>query len=275
LPSRSPGLAAAERRYIDATPTSRALFERAQGVLPAGIGRAGLPFFIHPFFVDRADGAYLYDVDGRAILDMWNGASSLPLGHRHPQVVTAMQAQLDKGLGFGAPAEAELILAERIKARIPSMEHVRFTSSGTEATMFAIRLARAFTGRQLIARMGNSYHGTHDMLMSGTIPRSKGLDLGDRRTDEKGFDVAESRLTNETHGLEAKRFCRRHQDPVRKHVALDASNDGLGPRDILFADLESLTRMEPILSIGSSTTAELLSPNPGISLIDLFSYSWM
>lgn len=167
MSNHPPEFAAAERRYLARTAKSRDLFQRAQDVLPAGVGRASIPFFHHPIFIDHVDGAYLHDVDGNAMLDMWNGASSLPLGHRHPAVMAAVQAQLDRGLGFGAPAEAELILAERIKARFPSMERVRFTSSGTEATMFAIRLARGYTGKQLIARMTSSYHGTHDMLMSG------------------------------------------------------------------------------------------------------------
>lgn len=178
MAAHPPSFAAAERRYIEATPKSRALFERAGSVLPAGVGRASIPFFHHPVFVERAEGAYLHDVDGRSLLDMWNGASSLPLGHAHPNVMAAMRAQLDRGLGFGMPAEIETVLAERIKERVPSMERIRFTSSGTEATMFAIRLARAFTGRQLVARMGSSYHGTHDMLMSGAGAALGGTWLG-------------------------------------------------------------------------------------------------
>lgn len=178
MPDHPASFAAAEQRHLVATPRSRALFQRARKVLPAGIGRASIPYFHHPIFIERAEGAYLYDADGRALLDMWNGASSLPLGHTHPQVMAAVQAQLAKGLGFGAPAEPELELAEAIQARIPSMERVRFTSSGTEATMFAIRLARAYTGKVLIARMGKSYHGTHDMVMTGQGASLGGTWLG-------------------------------------------------------------------------------------------------
>lgn len=173
-----PSFAAAEERYLAATPRSRELFERAAKVLPGGVGRASIPFFHYPVFIERAEGAFLYDVDGRAVLDMWNGASSLPLGHSHPHVMAAVRAQLDKGLGFGAPAVIETELAEQIQERVPSMERIRFTASGTEATMFAIRLARAFTGRQLIARMASSYHGTHDMLMSGAGASIGGTWLG-------------------------------------------------------------------------------------------------
>lgn len=173
-----PAFAVAEKRYFDATPKSRALYERARSVLPHGIGRAGIPFLHYPLFIERADGAFLYDADGRAILDLWNAASSLPLGHAHPAVTAALRAQLDRGIGFGAPCNHELDLAEVLRSRIPSMERIRFTASGTEATMFAIRLARAFTGRQLTGRMGSSYHGTHDMMMTGAGASLGGTWLG-------------------------------------------------------------------------------------------------
>lgn len=168
----------AERRHLEATPRSRALFERARRVLPGGVGRASIPYFHHPIFIERAEGAYLHDADGRALLDMWNGASSLPLGHGHPHVMATVRDQLGNGLGFCAPAEPEVRLAELLVERVPAIEQVRFTSSGTEATMFAIRLARAFTGRKLVLRMGNSYHGTHDMLMSGAGASLGGTWLG-------------------------------------------------------------------------------------------------
>jgi glutamate-1-semialdehyde 2,1-aminomutase len=157
----------AEQRYFAATPKSRALYERAKSVLPNGIGRAGIPFIHYPVFVEHAAGQYLYDADGRQILDLWNAASSLPLGHSHPAVVGALQEQLSRGIGMGVPGAPEIVLAELLRARVPSMEKMRFTASGTEATMFAVRLARAFSGRQLMGRMGNSYHGTQDMMMTG------------------------------------------------------------------------------------------------------------
>jgi len=169
---------AAERRYLAATPRSAELFARAAKVLPAGVGRASIPFFHQPIFVERAQGAYLHDVDGRRLLDMCNGSSSLPLGHAHPHVIDAVRAQLERSLGFGMPAEGEVTLAEMLIERIPALDQVRFTSSGTEATMFALRLARAFTGRKLVLRMGNSYHGTHDMMMSGAGASLGGTWLG-------------------------------------------------------------------------------------------------
>lgn len=172
------GFAAAERRYMAATPASRALFERARAVLPGGIGRASIPFFHHPIFIERASGAWLHDADGRALLDLFNGSSALPLGHAHPAVMAAVRAQADRGLGFCAPAEVEVRLAELIVERVPAIDKVRFTTSGTEATMYALRLARAFTGRRLVLRMGNSYHGTHDMLMSGEGASLGGTWLG-------------------------------------------------------------------------------------------------
>ncbi|MGE0383303.1 MAG: aspartate aminotransferase family protein [Gammaproteobacteria bacterium] len=161
------GMQRATRRYLDATPKSRALAARARARLPDGLSRNGQPFQQYPMFVERGAGAYLHDVDGRAVLDLSNGHSGLPLGHAHPLVMQAVREQLDRGLGFAVMEEREVELAERLCARIPGLERIRFTASGGEATMFALRLARAFTRRTLFARMEGSYHGMHDMMCSG------------------------------------------------------------------------------------------------------------
>ena len=157
----------ADQRFLDATPRSKALAGRAREHLPNGVSRSGLVFSHYPLFIERAKGQFLYDVDGRAILDFALAFSALPLGHANPKVLEAMRAQLDKGLAYGLMHESEVELAALLHERVPSMERVRFTSSGTEATMFAVRLARAFTGRTRFARMEGSYHGTHDMMCSG------------------------------------------------------------------------------------------------------------
>ena len=168
----------AEQRYFAATSNSRALYAQAQELLPNGIGRAGIPFLHYPVFIQRAQGQYLYDADGRQILDLWNAASSLPLGHAHPAVMAAVAEQMQNGLGIGMPGTPELELATLLRARVPSMERMRFTASGTEATMYAVRLARAFTGRLKLGRMGNSYHGTQDTMMSGAGSTLGGTWLG-------------------------------------------------------------------------------------------------
>lgn len=156
-----------EQRYRDATPRSRELFEEARGFMPAGVSRGSLPTTHHPTFVERAEGKHLVDVDGNVLVDLWYGASSMPLGHNHPAIVAAVTAQVARGLGFGAMSRAEVEFARLLSERVPSIERSRLTMSGTEATMFAVRIARAYTGRAKFVRMEGSYHGTHDMMMSG------------------------------------------------------------------------------------------------------------
>ena len=164
---KTDGMEKARKRYFAATPKSRELADIARDYLPDGVSRTGLVFSHYPPFIERAEGQFLYDVDGNKILDMANGFSSLPLGHSHPKIIEAIKGQIDKGLGHGLMSEPELKLASLIKKRIPSMEKLRFTASGTEATMFAMRVARAFSGKTTFARMEGSYHGLHDMMCTG------------------------------------------------------------------------------------------------------------
>ncbi len=154
--------------YLSRTPRSRALFERATATMPGGSTRTTVFFPPYaPYMVD-GDGLSITDLDGNVYRDFLCNYTSLILGHRHPAVIAAVQAQLARGTAFGAPTEAEVELAEELTHRIPSIERIRFANSGTEATMLAIRAARAFTGRALIARFERSYHGTHDQVMAGT-----------------------------------------------------------------------------------------------------------
>lgn len=156
-----------ERRYIAATPRSRQLFEQARQLIPAGVSRGSLPAKPHPIFIERAEGKHLVDVDGNVLVDFWYGASSLPLGHNHPAIEAAVANQVARGLGFGEMSAAEVAFAQELSRRVPSIERSRLVMSGTEATMFAVRLARAYTGRTLFGRMEGSYHGSHDMMCSG------------------------------------------------------------------------------------------------------------
>ena len=155
--------------YLARTPRSRALFERATGVAARWLDPDdrlhGAVSALHRVRV-RACG--IRDVDGNDYRDFLGNYTSLILGHAHPAVVAAVEAQVRRGSAFAAPTETEVELAEEIRRRVPSIERLRFTSSGTEATMFAIRAARAFTGRPLMAKFERSYHGTHDGVMAGT-----------------------------------------------------------------------------------------------------------
>jgi glutamate-1-semialdehyde 2,1-aminomutase len=150
--------------------TSRndALFERAQQSIPGGVNspvRAFRAVGGTPPFFERAEGAYLWDADGKRYIDYVGSWGPMVLGHTHPQVVQAVQQAAARALSFGAPTEAEIELAELIIRLVPSIERVRLVSSGTEATMTAIRLARGFTGRSLIVKFEGCYHGHADALL--------------------------------------------------------------------------------------------------------------
>lgn len=151
-------------RYAEATPTSRALFERAARVLPAGVSYAIRDVSPHPFYVDRASGARLTDVDGNVYTDYWSGHGALLLGHAPACVVEAVLRQAERGAHYGFSHALEVELAELVTAMMPAAEMVRYTSSGTEANMYAVGLARAHTGRTKIAKVEGGWHGGYDAL---------------------------------------------------------------------------------------------------------------
>ncbi len=145
-----------------------ALFERACQHIPGGVNspvRAFRSTGGTPRFIARAQGPYLWDADGQRYIDYIGSWGPAILGHAHPKVVAAVQRAAQDGLSFGAPTEAEVQLAEMISARMPSMEKLRLVSSGTEATMSAIRLARGATGRNKIIKFEGCYHGHADSLL--------------------------------------------------------------------------------------------------------------
>ena len=147
---------------------SIALFDRARRVIPGGVNspvRAFRAVGGTPRFIARGAGAHLYDADGRRYLDFVNSWGALILGHAHRDVVTAIVDASQRGTTFGAPCAGEVELAERVTAAYPGLEQVRFVSSGTEAVMSAIRVARAFTGRDLIVKFAGCYHGHADHLL--------------------------------------------------------------------------------------------------------------
>jgi glutamate-1-semialdehyde 2,1-aminomutase len=151
-----------EEEYADARPRSRELHARALASLPSGVShdaRALTPF---PFYVDRADGARKWDVDGHEYIDCWSGHGALILGHNHPAVVAAIVEQARRGLHYSACHELELRWAELIRSCVPGAERVRFTTTGTETTALALRLARAYTGRMKVIKLQGHFHGIHD-----------------------------------------------------------------------------------------------------------------
>ncbi len=157
-------------RYTARTPRARELFDRARRSLPAGSTRSLNSWQPHPIYVTRAAGTRVTDVDGNVYLDFLNNYSSLVLGHAHPAVIAALSERLGDGTAFSYSNPLEVDLAERICERIPSVELVRFTNSGLEATLYAIKIARAASGRDRIAKFEGGYHGTHDAVLVSVRP---------------------------------------------------------------------------------------------------------
>ncbi len=162
------------------------LFEEAQRYLPGGVNspvRAFRAVGGRPFFVEKGDGSRVYDVDGNVYIDYVCSWGPLILGHAHPQVVEALQKTAERGTSFGAPTELEVTLARMVTEALPSVEMVRFVSSGTEAVMSALRVARAYTQRDKVVKFAGCYHGHVDSLLvkagSGAltlgVPNSAGV----------------------------------------------------------------------------------------------------
>lgn len=165
---------------------SEQLYQRARKTIPGGVNspvRAFNGVGGTPLFIERAEGAYLYDADGKAYIDYVGSWGPMVCGHAHPEIIEAVRQAADNGLSFGAPTALEIEMAERICEIMPGMDQVRMTSSGTEATMSAIRLARGFTGRDKIVKFEGCYHGHGDSLLvkagSGAltlgVPSSPGI----------------------------------------------------------------------------------------------------
>jgi len=147
---------------------SAALFRAAQDIIPGGVNspvRAFRSVGGKPVFIARGQGSHIFDVDGNEFIDYVGSWGPLLLGHRHPEILAALEAALSIGTSFGAPTEAEVAIAEAIRDAVPSMEMVRLVNSGTEATMSAIRVARGFTGRELTIKFEGCYHGHVDSLL--------------------------------------------------------------------------------------------------------------
>lgn len=155
---------------MDRFDQSRILFEEARKLTPGGVHSAIRYFEPSPFFVSKASGARIFDVDGNGYLDYHLGFGPVVLGHSHPRVTAAVREQLDKGAIYGLSNELEVKVAKKIVKHVPSAEMVRFCSSGTEATYHAIRVAHAFTGRSKIVKFEGAYHGWHDFVSVSSGP---------------------------------------------------------------------------------------------------------
>jgi glutamate-1-semialdehyde 2,1-aminomutase len=163
----------AETAYRARTPKSSQLFETAKTVLPGGDTRSVLYFSPYPTFVNRGSGCRVWDVDNNEHIDFLNNYTALVHGHAHPAIVEAVCNQVKRGTAFASPTESQIELAKRLQYRMPSVEQVRFCNSGSEATLMAIRAAKAFTGRNKVLKLDGGYHGLHDAAIVNTASTAR------------------------------------------------------------------------------------------------------
>ncbi len=160
---------------------SEGLFNESKKYFPGGVNSPVRAFKPYPFFVEKAKGQYIWDVDGQKYIDYCLAYGPMVMGHANEEIIDNVYTQLEKGTGYGAPTENELKLAKKIVEYVPCADMVRFVNSGTEATMSAIRLARGITGKNKIIKFEGSYHGAHDYVLvkSGSgaacLPDSEGV----------------------------------------------------------------------------------------------------
>ncbi len=180
------------------------LFTQAQKFIPGGVNspvRAFKAVGGNPLFISKAQGAYVFDVNNDKYIDMVGSWGPMILGHAHPHVISKVQQVLANGLSFGAPTELEVIFAQKINQLMPSIEQVRLVSSGTEATMSAIRLARGYTGRNLIIKFSGGYHGHADCLL---VKAGSGLaSFGHPTSAGVSNDVSQATIVLEYNDVEA------------------------------------------------------------------------
>jgi glutamate-1-semialdehyde 2,1-aminomutase len=186
------------------TTQSEKLFERAQHTIPGGVNspvRAFKAVGGTPRFINKADGPYMWDVDGNRYIDYINSWGPMVLGHNNPQIRQAVIEAAEFGLSYGAPTEAEITMAELVSKLVPSMEMVRMVNSGTEATMSAIRLARGYTGKNKILKFEGCYHGHADSLL--VKAGSGALTLGVPSSPGVPADFAKHTLTVDFNSLDS------------------------------------------------------------------------
>src|SRR6266480_2781349 len=165
--------------YPDHNSRSAGLYKQACRVMPGGNTRSAVFRNPYPIYAASGSGSRIFDVDGIEYLDFINNASALIHGHAHPAIVDAVTTQVQKGASFSLPTEIEIRLAELLSSRVPSIEHIRFTNTGTEAVMMAIKAARAYTGRPKIAKVEGAYHGSYDyaQISLDSSPENWGEDI--------------------------------------------------------------------------------------------------
>lgn len=261
-------------QYVRANRRSKELHDRARSLLPGGITRTSVYFDPFPPYMERGAGSRVYDVDGNERIDFSNNYTALILGHCPPPVTAAVQAQATRGTAFAAPGRHEVALAELITRRVPSVAQIRFASSGTEAVMFALRLAKAFTGRSKIAKAEGGFHGTSeyasisvspDVAEAGPGPAPAAL-AASRGITRRVLDEVVVFPFNDAEATEA--IIRRHRDDLAAVIVEPVlGSSGMIParRDFL-QRLRDLTARSGILLILDEIITLRLAPGGAQSL---------
>src|SRR5205823_2990137 len=169
-----------EAEFRKRTPRSQQMHQRAKASLPMGVSSSFQAVPPYPLFISRAEGSQIWDYDGNRYTDFHLGFGSLLVGHAHPVLVEALRDQLGQGSLYSLPCPDTVYLAEEMVRRFAPIEQVRFCNSGTEATMDALRLARAHVGRNKIVKIEGSYHGHHDTVLMSTKPSAEAAGPPDR-----------------------------------------------------------------------------------------------
>lgn len=247
-----------EKKYKQRTRKSKEHIERSKSLIPGGVESNIRLFKPYPFVSRKAEGPYIYDIDGNKIIDYTLGYGPLILGHRHPRVVKAVKEQVDRGSMFGSPTELPTKYVELVRKAMPSIEMFRFTNSGCEATMTSLRVARAYTGKEKIAKAEGSYHGGYDyMMQSVDIPEDKlkrGVKCQPPVPWGKGLPKCVSDLAviypfNEW--AETEDIIRKNADDLAAVIAepIHAGGGCVAPRDGYLKKLRKLTKELGILLI--------------------------
>ncbi|MSR56206.1 MAG: aminotransferase class III-fold pyridoxal phosphate-dependent enzyme [Planctomycetaceae bacterium] len=245
--------------YRDQFPTSAKLFERGKRVFPNGVTHDGR--FLQPFpvYIESAAGSKKYDADNNEIIDYWMGHGSLLLGHSHPAVVEAVQAQAARATHPGACHEQEIEWAEAVQRLIPSVERMRFVNSGTEATLMALRLCRIISGKRKVLKFAGHFHGWHDLLIPAADPP---YDTGDFSMPGITGGVLDDLVVVPPNDLAALERAIDEQDPACVIVEGTGGHWGLVPMrgEFLRGLREITTRKKVILIFDEVITGFRVAP---------------
>ena len=261
-------------QYVASTPRAAELHEQAMKYLPGGSTRGVQYFPPYPFVAERGEGLYIYDVDGNRYLDYVINATSLILGHAHPKVVKAIQDKASLGTAFSVPTEDQTKLARVLCERIPSVETLRFTNSGTEGTLMAIRAARAFTGKHKIAKFEGGYHGSHEYAEISVSPSADKLDPNEITSvpqyPGQPPSISEDVIVMPYNDLEAcERIIRQHKDDL-SCVIMEAISSSFGylPANVDFlSGIRELTTELGILLIFDEVQSLRVAPGGAQELL--------